>query len=98
MNKINDNLIKLAGNKIFEKIFKKKPKKKVKFIDNIKVISHKRTKDNKLKVRKYLLRWKKISKKKKERDNKFRNALNIIDKRQIIDQANDINKIMTINK
>ena len=98
LNKINDNLIKLAGNKIFEKIFKKKPKKKVKFIDNIKVISHKRTKDNKLKVRKYLLRWKKISNKKKERDNKFRNALNIIDKRQIIDQANDINKIMTINK
>ena len=98
LNKISDNIIKLAGEKVFEKILKKKPKKKVTFADNIKITSHKKTKDDKIKLRKYLLRWKKIAHKKKERDNKFKNALNIIDKRQVIDSANDIYKVMTINK
>ena len=97
LNKISENIKKIAGEKVLEKILKKKPKK-VKFADNIKIKQIKRSKKDNLLLRKYLLRWKKITNKKKARDDKFRNALNIIDKRQVINYANDIDKIMTIKK
>ena len=97
LNKISENIKKIAGEKVLEKILKKKPKK-VKFAENIKIKQIKRSKKDNLLLRKYLLRWKKITNKKKARDDKFRNALNIIDKRQVINYANDIDKIMTIKK
>ena len=59
LNTISDSIKKLAGEKVFEKILKKKPKKKVRFLDNIKIVSLRRSKKDNLKVRKYLFRWKK---------------------------------------
>ena len=98
LNRISENIKKLAGEKVFEKILKKKPKKKVKFTDNIKIISLRRSKKDNLNLRKYLFRWKKNANKKKERDNKLKEALNVINKRQTINSTNIMDKIMTIKK
>ena len=96
LNTISDSIKKLAGEKVFERILKKKPKKKVRFLDNIKIVSLRRSRKDNLKVRKYLFRWKKNANKKKERDNKLKDALNVINKRQTINKTNDMIKIMTI--
>ena len=56
------------------------------------------TKNNNKILTKYLSQWKNVTNKLNQRENKFKNALNIMDRRQIINSAIDINNSMLIKK
>ncbi len=95
MNKINDCLINLAYAKVIEKLLKNNKEKNIsnKYKNLLPKIN---TKNNNKTLSKYLSKWNNISTKLNNRENKFKNALNIIDKRQVINSANDINNVMLI--
>ena len=97
LNKINDCLINLAYAKVIEKLLKNNKEKNIsnKYKNLLPKIN---TKNNNKILSKYLSKWNNISTKLNNRENKFKNALNIIDKRQVINSANDINNVMLIKK
>ena len=97
LNKINDNLINIAIGKVIEKLIKNNKEKNISNkLRNI--LPKMNTKNNNKILTKYLSQWKNITNKLNQRENKFKNALNIMDRRQIINSAIDINNSMLIKK
>ena len=97
INRINELLAGRAAKKVVDKLKQNKHK------DNIhnkllKLIPSINKNNNNQIIQKYLLKWKDITNKLNHRESLFKNALNIIDKRQVIDSADIINKIMIIKK
>ena len=94
---INKRLIDIAKNKVLEKLAKNKKKENI-FNKYTKLIPKINTKNNLYIVNNYLSKWKNNTNKINYRENKFKNALNIIDKRQLLDSVNVLGKTMLIKK
>ena len=93
----NKCLKEIDKKKVLKKLKKNKKKENI-FNKYTKLIPKINTKNNLYIVNNYLSKWKNNTNKINYRENKFKNALNIIDKRQVINSANDINNSLLINK
>ena len=97
LNKFKKPLVNIARKKFFEKM-KNNKKKKIIHIKYSELLPKRNDRNNNDILKHYLQKWRNKTHKLNEREDKFENALNILDKKQLIDDADTLNKIMILKK
>ena len=97
LNKMKRPFVNMARKNLFDKI-KTNKKNELRFIKISKLMPKRNEKNNNDILQKYLLKWKDNINKLNEREIKFQNALNIIDKRQDKNYIDSINTAMILKK
>ena len=97
LNRLKKPLTNLAQRQFFDKL-KNDKKKVIRHKTIIKIITERNQNNNNNILKNYFLKWRDNVDKLIDRDEKFRNALDLITLKQTINDTDDINRAMTLKK
>ena len=97
LNKFKKPFINIARKKFFNEM-KNNKKRNIIYIKYTKLLSKRNNKNNNDILRHYLSKWNDKTHKLNDREDKLENALDILDKKQIINDVDIINKVMVLKK
>ena len=96
-NKFKKPFVDIGRKRFFERMKNNKIKNII-HIKYSKLLPKRNDKNNNDILKHYLQKWRNKTHKLNEREDKLENALNILDKKQLVDDADTLNKIMILKK